>query len=63
MCHKFPNSLKGRIDVLTELAGEKFVFRLMKYSPFVTNMSLIEKGDGNFRRNVTNHIINSPRIN
>ncbi len=63
LCHKYKNSLKGRIDVLTELAGEKFLFKIKKFSPFITQLSLHEKGSGNFRHNITNHVINSARFN
>ncbi len=63
LAHKFPNSLKGRIDVLTELAGDKIVFKMMKYSPFLTSLNLFEKGSGNFRKNITNHVLNSNRVN
>ena len=61
--HKAPNCLNGRIDVLTELAGEKFLFKIMKFSPFVTQLSIHERGSGNFRRNITNHVVNSQRLN
>lgn len=63
LCHKSQNSLKGRIDVLTELAGEKFLFKIMKFSPFVTSLSVFEKGSGDLRRNITNHVLKSQRIN
>lgn len=63
MYHKFPNSLKGRIDILTELAGDKFVFKVMKWSPFVVDFKVAEKGSGNFRSNITGHVLKGPRFN
>jgi hypothetical protein len=60
--HRFPNNLKGRIDVLTELAGEKFLFKMMKCSPMLTDLKLVEKGSGDFRKNITKHIWNGENI-